>query len=55
MKKNYIAPAVEIEVVYSRENLMLTISNGEPFEDGEEGTADVNEEDGTEGLWFHYN
>lgn len=46
MKKNYIAPAVEIEIVDTQNGILLSASNpkidmGNPFGDGEEGVADT--------------
>lgn len=40
MKKNYMAPVMEIEIVKMTKNLMLTVSPGNPVGEGEEVTAD---------------
>ena len=43
MKKIYIAPAVEIEYVDTHNGILLSasIAMGDPYGEGEEGTADV--------------
>lgn len=43
MKKNYMAPAMEVEMIDSLKSILLTLSPGEPFGDGEEGTAEAKE------------
>lgn len=41
MKKNYMAPVMEIEIVKMTKNLMLTVSPGDPIGDDETVTADT--------------
>lgn len=41
MKKNYMAPVMEIEIVKMTKNLMLTVSPGDPVGDDETVTADT--------------
>lgn len=50
MKKNYINPIVEIELVAAHDNLLTTspdVEMGDPFTDEDFVTADVN----ASGLW----
>lgn len=53
MKKNYIAPMVEIEMVETQNSLLLTVSMGNPFGEGEDGTADVKNYgyDSVDNIW----
>ena len=39
MKKNYIIPATKV-IDCESDELMLTVSGGDPFGEGENGTAD---------------
>lgn len=48
MKKNYMAPVMEIEMISSLQSIMLTLSPGQPCGEGEEVTADAKETFGSE-------